>query len=75
MLISILFCVIWFEFLQMPRRHVALQRKPFNCEICLPIYVAIVAYFIPSAWQDFIVAVMGACVAVPLILKLIRQWN
>lgn len=70
---AILFSVYWFIFLQVPRRYPYINFKPFNCEICLPVWVAGLAYLIPDNIIAIAVNMLGAGVLTAIIIRLMNK--
>lgn len=67
---AVTIAVYCIEFLQLHKRFKILYRKPFNCEICLPVWVYVAALPIP-AFLTFIIS--GALLSGIITSELI-QW-
>ena len=64
------FTVWWAVLSGIPQR--LRLRKPFDCVICLPVYLAPVLYFVPHPYLDIITAASVAPVAAWLLVSILQ---
>lgn len=50
-----------------------LNFKPLNCEVCLPVYVALVLLFCPESVSEIIIVIFGSGILTALIARLISR--
>lgn len=74
---AIAFTIYWIDFARIPAKINALNRKPFNCEACLPIWAFAVFLVLAIYVCQYIPATIGAaCTAgiiTPIIIKKISK--
>ena len=71
MFAAILLMVYYFYFLNMDR---IIKFKPFNCEKCLPFWIAIILLFLPKIVSNYIIIAFGSGIAVPILLNEINKY-
>ena len=64
-------------FIEMARMHKVLRIdfRPFNCLVCLPAWVALALYWLPSYVTEILIVMMGAAILSVLINTLMRKAN
>lgn len=67
-LAAVLFTFYWIEFARIPRK-LRLPNKPFMCDVCLPVWVALGFVFVPEGILDIIIV----CTAAPVVYLLTRN--
>lgn len=77
---SVMFCLWWIECARMPSRikifgRKPLNRKPFNCEYCLPVYLTPIFFFIPHPITTAIAYTFGAACLTTYFIRLLAKWN
>lgn len=73
---SIAVTLYWLEYLRGPARFKWFNRKPFNCEACLPVWLFAVFFHLAIYTCNhvaFIACAFTAGIVTPMILKLIRR--
>ena len=70
--------VYWLDYARIPAKIRWLDRKPFNCEACFPVWLFAVFYVSAIYGGRDIIMLIGsgftAGIVTPLLLKLIRKW-
>ena len=70
---SVTFTLYFVTFAQLYKKF-KLDFKPFNCEACLPVYIAAIFLFLPKIVSDCVIVVFGSgvlsCIASRLISRL-----
>lgn len=72
-LASIAFAFYFIEMARIPERLPFLKRKPFNCIICLPVYVSAALVFLPDYVTNAVLAVFAAGVMAPFIRNFLHN--
>lgn len=73
---SVAFTIYWIDFARIPQRIPLFNHKPFNCEMCLPVWAFAAFYTLAIYRCDvivFIAAAFTAGIVTPLILKWINK--
>ena len=62
-------------FVTFARLHIKfkLNFKPFNCEVCLPFYVALVLLFCHESISEIVIVLFGSGILTALIARLISR--
>ena len=62
-------------FVTFARLHIKfkLNFKPLNCEVCLPVYVALVLLFCPESISEIVIVLFGSGILTALIARLIQK--
>ena len=71
MFAAILLMVYYFYFLRMDR---IIKFKPFNCEKCLPFWIAIILLFLPKIVSNYIIFTIAPAIVVPILLNEINKY-
>ena len=73
---SAAFTIYWLEFFRGPKLFPIFDRKPFNCECCLSVWMfaafAVLYHYQPAA-VAYIAAAFTTGIITPLLLKAIRK--
>lgn len=72
-LASIAFAFYFIEMARIPDRIKILKRKPFNCIVCLPVWVAAILVFLPAIVTNAILAIFMAGVLAPFIRNFLHN--
>jgi hypothetical protein len=72
-LAAVLLSVYWLEMLRGPDLHPLLRRKPFDCAICLPLWLTLLLGCLPPSVQEAVLALGTAGVLTPLLISLIQR--
>lgn len=72
-LASIAFAFYFIEMARIPERLPILKRKPFNCIICLPVYIAAILVFLPAYVTNAVLAIFMAGVLAPFIRNFLHN--
>jgi hypothetical protein len=66
-----------FYFIEMARLHKKwkIDFRPFNCLVCLPAWIALALYWLPSYITEILIVMMGAAILSVLINTLMRKAN
>jgi hypothetical protein len=51
-IIAILCAWIWIDVWRMPEKYLWLNRKPFNCPMCLSMWLSLIIYLCPTFIQE-----------------------
>ena len=54
---TILVLIIWFEIYHVYTWHRLLQKKPFGCQICLPVYFYVLISILPIYIKEMILGI------------------
>jgi hypothetical protein len=66
-LASVFFTFYFIEMARIPEKIKLLKRKPFNCPMCLSVYVACILFFVPVLYTHLILVMFTAGIAAPFI--------
>lgn len=69
---SVLFSLYFITFSKLYLKF-KLNFKPFNCEVCLPFYVALVLLFCPESISEIVIVLFSGGIIAALISRLISR--
>lgn len=72
-LAAIAFSFYFIEMARIPERIKILKRKPFNCIVCLPVWIAAILVFLPAIVTNAILAIFMAGVLAPFIRNFLHN--
>jgi len=72
-LASIAFTFFFIEMARIPDRINIIKRKPFNCMMCLSVWVSLILYFAPVWITNIILTMFGTGVLAPFIRNFLHN--
>jgi len=72
-LASIAFTFFFIEMARIPDKINIIKRKPFNCMMCLSVWVSLILYFAPVWITNIILTMFGTGVLAPFIRNFLHN--
>ena len=70
---TILVLIVWFEIYQVFTWHRFLMKKPFGCQICLPVYFYVLISILPIYIREMILGISITIIIYYLLNKQFRK--
>ena len=72
-LVTLTLMIVWFDIYQVPNWNRFLKKKPFGCELCLPVYAYVLVSFLPDNIKEVLLGAFLSVVLFNLTLNIIRR--